>query len=96
MDERKREKVYSEIGARSSREEDIVDRLMDVRMEEAQKLKGKRNREKFDRFDLNSERKLLPPVLQGRLRSISPENLIKIIQKEREKQRLYSIVGNNP
>jgi hypothetical protein len=59
-------------------------------------LNKKRNRDKFDRFDLNSERKLLPPVLQGRLRSISPENLIKIIQKEREKQRLYSIIGNNP
>ena len=72
FDDRKRDKVYSEIGARSGRDDNIVDKLMDVKMEEAQKINKKRNRDKFDRFDLNSERKLLPPVLQGRLRSISP------------------------
>lgn len=93
FDERKREKVYSEIGARSGRE-DVVDRLMDAKIED-HRGNRKRNRDKLEKLDLSSEKRLMPTVLQGRLRSISPENLVKILQKEKEKQRLYSIIGNN-
>jgi len=35
----------------------------------------------------------MPQVLQGKLRSLSPEVIMRILQKEKEKKKVYSIIG---
>lgn len=60
-----------------------------MRHDEEHRFRGKR-----ERGEAHTDRKL-PLILQGRLRSISPENIMKILQKEKEKQKVYSIIGKN-
>lgn len=65
--------------SRSHEKEPFVDRLMrPIRVEEEYRLKGKSKKER--EREINSERKL-PLILQGRLRSMSPEIIMKILQK---------------
>jgi AICAR transformylase/IMP cyclohydrolase PurH len=61
-----------------------------IKVEEEARLKGKKYKDK----EVISERKL-PLILQGRLKSISPEIIMKILQKEKEKKQVYSIIGKN-
>ena len=45
-------------------------------------------------MEMSIERKM-PSMLQGKLRSLSPDVIARILQKEKEKQRVYSIIGSS-
>ena len=47
-----------------------------------------------DNMEMSIERKV-PSMLQGKLRSLSPDVIARILQKEKEKQRVYSIIGSS-
>lgn len=61
-------------------------------MEEELRMRGKRPRR--ERYELQSEKRM-PQALQGKLRSLSPDVIIRILQKEKEKKKVYSIIGTN-
>ena len=83
----RREKMYSEIGGKEK--ESMINRLMEpIKVEEEYRMKGKPKRYKRGETD-----KKLPLILHGRLKSLSPETIVKILQQEKDKQRVYSIIG---
>ena len=94
LHEHRRSKVHSEIergGKRDMGRGGVVQRLVEpLRADEERRMRAQRHK----RREIQSDRKM-PLLLHGRLKSMSPEMIMQVLRKEKEKQRIYSIVGNN-